>query len=189
MISAPVAIAVVGCLTLGTATTAAAGHLITGKDIKDHSIAKVDLSKSTVKSLHGARGRRGPKGGPATQWYGAHITSVITDQEAFGSAIGFSQSESSTTNFVDIIGPDHATTLTRITAKVQNAPGVGSSRTFALGINGDLSDPCTMGPAETACTITLSTPIPAYALLYIDTNIVGGEASGADAAIGWQTVG
>lgn len=194
-LTAPVVIAAFGLLTLGGGLSAAASHLITGKDIKNHSIGYVDLSKSAVKKLHGANGARGPKGpsgAAGTHWYGGHVAVLNTLQDtiAYGTAIGFSQAESSTGHFVDILGPTTATTLTSMHVDLTNAPGIGSMREFALVINGTPTTvSCTVQSADTSCGVTLDAPIPANATLYIQSAVSEGEASGAEAAFSWTTKG
>jgi hypothetical protein len=190
-LTAPVVIAVIGALTLMTGT-AAAGHLITGKDIKNHSVGYVDLSKSAVTKLHGAKGARGPKGAagtPATLWYGGHITALNTDGSSWATPTGFSKADSSSLNFVDAIGPSTPTTLVGISVQVQNAPGAGSQRTFELVANDRKSSSCIIVSTATSCTVTLSMPIPAGAILYILSDVAGATAAGADAAFSWTTKG
>ena len=60
---------VVSCLALFVAlcSTAFAATLITGKDIKDHTITKRDISKSTLKALKGRAGAPGAPGAPGPQ--------------------------------------------------------------------------------------------------------------------------
>jgi hypothetical protein len=182
-----IAIGAIAVLTAGTGT-AVASHLITGKDIKNHSITTKDLSKSTVKALHGARG---PKGGPATQWYGGHISvlNTLVASQGFASPVGYSQAEASSTNFVDAIGPHAATTATNLTVHLQNAPGAGSTRTFEIVVNATPSAPCTIEPTGTDCTVTLNQNVPADALIYIESDVTGADAQGADAAFAWSTSG
>jgi Collagen triple helix repeat (20 copies) len=48
-------------------TAAASGGLITGSQIKNHSIGLIDLSKATVKRLHGSKRAQGTKGDTGPQ--------------------------------------------------------------------------------------------------------------------------
>jgi hypothetical protein len=190
-LTAPVVIAVIGVLTLATGT-AAASHMITGKDIKNHSVGYIDLSKSAVTKLHGAKGARGPKGAagaPATLWYGGHISVLNTDGSSWATPTGFSTANSSSVNFVDAIGPSTPTTLVGLSVQVQNAPGAGSQRTFELVANDSESSPCIIVSTATSCTVTLSMPIPAGAILYVLSDVTGSTAQGADAAFAWTTKG
>jgi hypothetical protein len=57
-------VALIFALSVGGAT---ASTLITGRQIKDHSIGLVDLKKKTVTLLHGRRGPQGPQGLPGAQ--------------------------------------------------------------------------------------------------------------------------
>jgi hypothetical protein len=179
-LSGPVVIAAVGGLTLGTAGTAVAGHLITGKDIKNHTITKKDLSPSINKALK-----------PATNWYAGHaqILNQTKDSVGYASPIGFSVIESSSTSFVRVVGPPEPTTLTSLTVSTQNAPGTTSVRQFHIVVNGTLSKPCVMQPAVDVCTVTLHQTIPKFALIYFESDVETADAEGADAAFGWTTKG
>lgn len=59
IVTALIAAALVSALSVGGATAAG---LITSKQIKNHSIRLVDLSKAAQKALHGQRGPRGLTG-------------------------------------------------------------------------------------------------------------------------------
>jgi hypothetical protein len=190
-LSAPVAIAVIGVFTIGASTSAAASHLITGKDIKNHSIGVVDLSHAAVKQLHGATGKPGAPGLPGVQWYGGHATTLneTAGTNEFYSAIGYSPGESSSENFVDVVGPPRATTMTGLTVALQNAPGSGSERDFELIVNGSPSPQCVVTADATSCNETTAFTIPANATIYFQSDVVNGDAQGADAAFGWTTKG
>lgn len=55
-------VATVAVVFAGTGSAFAAKELITGRDIKDGSITRADLSRSAIGSLKGNTGRRGPAG-------------------------------------------------------------------------------------------------------------------------------
>ena len=59
--SKPVMVVTALVAVLGITGTAYGAKLITGFDIKDGSITTVDLSKSTVAGLHGAKGLGAPR--------------------------------------------------------------------------------------------------------------------------------
>src|SRR4051794_16466030 len=55
-------IALIALFVTLSGTASAAGNLITGIQVKDHSIGLIDLSKATVAALHGTKGDPGAQG-------------------------------------------------------------------------------------------------------------------------------
>jgi hypothetical protein len=180
-LTAPVVIAAIGGLTLGVSGTAVASHLVTSKDIKNHTIKTRDLASATIKKLNPAQ----------TDWYGAHMTILNEGQDTagWGSPVGYSQSESSSLNFVDELGPLGGVHETSFEVLIQNGPGTNVTRDFYLLINDVKGPACSISGAATHCAIGMDRKIPAGAQLVIESDVSGGTAQGADAAIGWTTSG
>jgi hypothetical protein len=178
--TAPLIIVVVGALTLGSAGTAVASHLIKSKDIKDHTILKRDLATKTVNSL-----------APPDAWYGAHmaVLNETPGTEGLGSPIGWSESESSSTAFVRVLAPPRATHLTNLAVFLQNAPGSESTRTFYIVTNDGKSAPCTMTENTPGCSAPQDMVIAPFTSIWIESDVSGGEAQGTDAAISWSASG
>ena len=60
-------VALIALLAALSGNAVASGGLVTGKQIKNRSIGVIDLSKATVKALHGSRGARGAEGAKGPQ--------------------------------------------------------------------------------------------------------------------------
>src|SRR4051794_5457336 len=92
----PSLLVAVVALFVAMSGSAVAAKLITGKQIKDHTITKRDISKATVSALRGldgvdgidgARGPQGPQGpaGPAGVAAITRVDGNTASQGAFGS--------------------------------------------------------------------------------------------------------
>jgi hypothetical protein len=198
----PSAATVIAVLALLTATTGAsyAGGILTGKDIKNHSIGLIDLQKSAVHQLHGAkgvpgkrgaRGHRGLPGAAASTWYTGHVTSLAGAEGTtdYFSPVGSSTAEASTSEFVDDLGPTIATTITSLSVVVQNAPDAGSQRNFYFVVGGTTSsDVCTVVAGASSCTVSMSLPLSATTF-YLEGDVVNAAAGGSDASFSWTTSG
>ena len=104
--------------------TAAAKHLITGKDVKNGSLQVKDLSKKARKALKGNRGRTGPQGPQGIQG----IQGVKGDQGIPGPTSGATMNATSTTitGCGDSTLASRTLTLTRAAQILASAGGAWS---------------------------------------------------------------
>ena len=100
-------------VAMGGGAAAYASGLISGSQIKNHSIAAKKLTKKAIKSLHGQRGRRGPAGpaGPTGATGATGATGPIGPSNAYtffrDSAVGIG-STSTTVATANLAAGDYA---------------------------------------------------------------------------------
>lgn len=196
-VSAPLAIALVGALTLGVSGTAAASRLITGRDIKNHSIGVVDLNNQVVKDLRGARGdrgktgRRGPRGISAIgqQWSGAHVGGLQTAGSSvrYAALTGVSTAIPGAPAVVAILSPDVPITLRSLSVSVTALPATGE-RDFAFSVNGsERGARCLVFASSSTCSVDEAIRVPALSTIALKSVVVGSSVTAADADVSWSS--
>lgn len=191
----------VAAFALGAAATAGAAGLLTGKNVKDGSLEAKDLSKKARATLKGARGPRGLRGLPgatgaqgpagpggspgASGTNGTPGAAGVAGPTIIAGSMGFptfsvpgSSANFGTEASAQVPVPAGSSyTAKSFTVTKGTAPGVGTSITTALRINGvNTALTCTIaGAAQTTCAPPAGTTVvvPVGALVSMQTTVTG----------------
>jgi len=158
IVSGFLAAAVVFALSVGGATAAG---LITGKQIRNHTIGLVDLKKTAQKALRGERGLRGLSGpaGPAGPQGPAGPAGLPGQSQQ--STVAYARVSKNGTVFADFSRNIKQVNL------VRTAPGQYCFRGLSISIKTAVASPSSagaigavVGPATTNCSFVVSTFAP-----------------------------
>jgi hypothetical protein len=180
--------------------TAAASRLITGKDIKNHSIGVVDLNNHVVNDLRGAQGDRGARGktgrrGPrgvsviGQQWSGAHVSGLQTAGSSvrYAAVTGVRTASAGSPAGVAILSPGVPITLRSLSVSVSALPATGE-RDFAFSVNGsEVGALCLVFASSSVCSVDEAVRVPALSTLALKSVVVGSGAAVADADVAWSS--
>lgn len=137
-----------------------------------------------IQGLQGNPGTAGPSFFPGDILF-SNTTTMPGTYDA--SAVGVSSAESSTSSFVDGPSSDVAVTGRSFSVKVDGPPGAGSTMTFDLNVNNIDVSPCTIGPTDSSCSVSLNAyPIPPLSVLYVKVGITGAATSAGAAHFSWS---
>jgi len=148
----------------------------------------------------GPQGSQGPQGTPGSAGtpgaagptaYMGHITGMSSSGALeYEMPTGYSHAESSSPHFAYVLGPAVALTLRTLSVDLsEEGSTAGLVRTFHLNVNGsDVSPGCAVSASTPTCSVTLNSPLPALARIYLDDSASGTWNSDDDleAAFSWS---